>query len=389
MDFAVQRTRRCKLFLPLGRAGHRLRLWKLIVDQPSTINDTIAAMPVEAPLPTRKFHFGLIVSNLNRAVEFYRVLLAAEPARHFGDYARFDVNDPPLVLALHPGPRHSGGALNHVGFRVESSEKLVAIQERLERRGIATQREEGVECCYALQTKFWVPDIDGNLWEIYTLQEDLDQSGFGGDNYGIPPRAAAGQRMVWEHILTSPIPARIPHADGEVSEVILEGTANADLSEENRRAFFSEIRRVLSPGGMVRVHGLVASQEFPGVPQLPGPAAMVRRIPADTETAAELAEAGFVGISHDTFADIRCLGMAGLELRESRIRAVKPAVESTDQRRFVVYLGPQASVTDERGRTFHRGRRTAVDEGNGTLFAQAPYAEHFACLRGSADDGAA
>jgi catechol 2,3-dioxygenase-like lactoylglutathione lyase family enzyme len=339
-------------------------------------------MPVlEAPVAARKFHFGLTVSNLDRAVEFYRVLLDAEPAKHFDDYAKFDVADPPLVLALHPGPRHTGGALNHVGFRVENSAKLVAIQERLERRGIATQREEGVECCYALQTKFWVPDLDGNLWEIYTLHEDLDHSGFGGDNHGMPPRPVGGQHVVWEHFLTSPIPARIPHNDGEVYEVILEGTANADVSPEARREFFAEIHRVLAPAGVVRVHGLVASGQFPGVPNLPGPAAMVRRIPLETETANELATAGFVGISHDTFGDIHCFGMDGLELRESRISAVKPAGGSSDQRHFVVYLGPQASVTDERGQTFHRGRRTVVDEGTWMLFGQPPYAEHFACLR--------
>jgi catechol 2,3-dioxygenase-like lactoylglutathione lyase family enzyme len=337
---------------------------------------------VQDSIDTRKFHFGLTVSNLDRAVEFYRVLLDAEPAKHFGDYAKFDVEDPPLVLALHPGPRHTGGALNHVGFRVENSARLVAIQERLERRGIATQREEGVECCYALQTKFWVPDLDGNLWEIYTLHEDLDHSGFGGDHAGKPPRPANGEsRVVWEHFLTSSVPKRIPHAEGSVDEVTLEGACNADHPAEVRRAFFIEIYRVLTPGGVIRVHGLVANREFPGVPNLPGPAAMVRRIPLETETPTELAAAGFVGVHLDTFGDIHCFGMAGLELRESRISAVKPAADSDRQQRFVVYLGPQAAVMDERGRTFHRGRRTAVGEGTWRLFGQPPYAEHFACLR--------
>src|SRR5690349_19519694 len=99
-------------------------------------------MPSAAPaIDTRRFHFGLTVSNLDRAVDFYRMLLGAEPKKHYDDYAKFDVADPPIVLALHPGARHSGGALNHVGFRVDNSSKLVAIQERLELNGIRTQRE--------------------------------------------------------------------------------------------------------------------------------------------------------------------------------------------------------------------------------------------------------
>jgi hypothetical protein len=86
---------------------------------------------------------------------------------------------------LHPNPQAPGGPLNHVGFRVKTSAALVAVQQRLEMAGIRTQREEGVECCYARQTKFWVPDADRNLWEIYTLEEDLNHAGFGGDGAGM------------------------------------------------------------------------------------------------------------------------------------------------------------------------------------------------------------
>ncbi len=32
----------------------------------------------------RKFHFGLTVSDLSRSVDFYRILLGAEPVKHAG-----------------------------------------------------------------------------------------------------------------------------------------------------------------------------------------------------------------------------------------------------------------------------------------------------------------
>src|SRR5688572_8666762 len=134
--------------------------------------------------PSRRFHFGLTVADLGRAIDFYRVLLGADPIAFFRDYAEFDVIDPPVVLSLAPGVAASSGALNHVGFRVADSAALVAVQERLEANGIATQREEGVACCYSKQTKFWVSDADRNLWEIYTIHEDLDHAGFGGDGNG-------------------------------------------------------------------------------------------------------------------------------------------------------------------------------------------------------------
>jgi len=351
-------------------------------------------MPVDAaPAPAidaRKFHFGLTVSNLERAVGFYRMLLGMEPKKHYDDYAKFEVEDPPIVLALHPGSRHSGGALNHVGFRVESSEKLVAIQERLEMNGIRTQREEGVECCYALQTKFWVPDLDGNLWEIYALHEDLDHSGFGGENSGMPPRPkTAADRVVWEHFLTSPVPETIPHADGAVDEVVLEGACNAPLDDGQRQAFLDEVFRVLAPGGSVRIHGLVANRPFPGVPQLPGPAAMVKRIPEETEPADELLRAGFTAIQYDGFGDIHCFDVEGLKLHELRLSARKPAADEQGPRRFVVYLGPMQSVTDDRGRIYPRGERVTVDEPTWMMFREPPFTESFSCLRCAVDEDVA
>src|SRR5579884_2828793 len=101
--------------------------------------------------PAIRFHLSLNVSNLERSIAFYRILFGCEPAKRRPDYAKFELNDPPLVLSLEPTPRGEGGALNHLGFRMPDSAALVLVQRRLEQAGIHTQREEGVECCYARQ----------------------------------------------------------------------------------------------------------------------------------------------------------------------------------------------------------------------------------------------
>lgn len=330
----------------------------------------------------RKFHFGLNVTDLDRSVEFYRVLFGVPPLKHFADYAKFEVADPPLVLALHPNPQTPGGALNHVGFRVKSSDALVTVQHRLELAGIRTQREDGVECCYARQTKFWVPDADRNLWEIYTLEEDLDHSGFGGDGAGMPqtPKSAHAS-VTWSHLLTAPLPEQIPHDDQSVAEVHLEGTFNLQLTADRRRDLIAEIHRVLRPGGMVSVHGLVADKPFPGKPALPGPAALVQYIPVETEAHEELSKAGFVGLNFDKLGDIHCFQAGGVELREMRFTAVKPLSSASDEERFVLYRGPLLQVTDELGNVYPRGVRVRVDEATWALFHQPQYAEHFTCFR--------
>src|SRR5262245_48339350 len=122
-----------------------------------------------------RFHASLNVSDLARSVGFYRVLFDLEPARQRADYAKFELEHPPLVLSLIPGRPVAGGNLNHVGLRVSSAEQLVRIQHRLEAAGIRTQREEGVECCHSTQTKFWVHDPDHTLWEIYILHESDEE----------------------------------------------------------------------------------------------------------------------------------------------------------------------------------------------------------------------
>src|SRR5437899_2133205 len=127
--------------------------------------------------PVVRFHLSLNITNLEQSVAFYRILFGMEPAKLRSDYAKFEPHNPPLVLSLEPNGRSGPGTLNHLGIRLADAPTLVAMQERLERAGIKSQREEGVECCYAKQTKFWVTDPDGTLWELYVLEEDIDHRG--------------------------------------------------------------------------------------------------------------------------------------------------------------------------------------------------------------------
>jgi catechol 2,3-dioxygenase-like lactoylglutathione lyase family enzyme len=131
----------------------------------------------------RKFHTSLNVSDLSRSVAFYRELFGVEPAKVFDDYAKFEVADPPIVLSLTPKAPVANGHLNHAGIRVLGPDELVQAQARLERAGFPTRREDGVECCYALQTKFWVSDPDGLLWELYVFHDDIEHHGHGSETH--------------------------------------------------------------------------------------------------------------------------------------------------------------------------------------------------------------
>lgn len=316
-------------------------------------------------LPTAaatRFHLSLNVSDLPRSIAFYRVLFGLAPAKVRADYAKFELDDPPVVLSLEPAAPGAGGPLNHLGFRLADSAGLVAMQERLAREGIETQREDGVECCYARQTKFWVHDPDRTLWEVYTFEGDIEHRGEGQAHEKVlPPVAAKAAPVVFEHRLGQPVPPRLEFADGSVDEVRLRGSYNVPVSDDDSRRLLTEARRVLKPGGRVFAHTLVAERALSGPPELTGAAAYVKHTPTEGEIVARLEEAGFVGGRLVKYDAGPCFVRQGVGLREQQLEAFQPTTAGKTV--SVLYKGPFAKVTDDRGLVYPRGQRVTVDAG--------------------------
>jgi catechol 2,3-dioxygenase-like lactoylglutathione lyase family enzyme len=132
--------------------------------------------PVEA-MQSIRFHASLNVSELGRSIEFYSALFGRGPTKAYDDYAKFEVDVPPLVLSLKPRRACAGGPLNHLGLRLTSVDQLEAIFERLRAVGARIGRQDDVKCCYALQTKLWITDPDETLWEVYVLHDDVPDWG--------------------------------------------------------------------------------------------------------------------------------------------------------------------------------------------------------------------
>jgi SAM-dependent methyltransferase len=266
------------------------------------------------------------------------------------------------VLSLEPTARPTGGPLNHLGFRMPDTQSLVAVQERLERAGVRTNREEGVECCYARQTKFWVTDPEGTLWEVYTFEGDLDHRGEGQALEVMLPngKPAVAEPVVWEHRLGQPVPERVPLADGSADEVRLRGSFNVPLAGSERQRLMSETLRVLKPGGRVFVHTLVAERPLPAEPGLSGPAAAVRHTPAEDEPVRLLADFGMGRVRLLKFDAKPCFVRHGVGMREQQLEGYKPAAANGAPEVEVVYKGPFAKVEGEDGRVYPRGIRVRI-----------------------------
>ena len=122
-----------------------------------------------------KAHISINVSNVERSIEFYRKMLGIEPSKVRAGYAKFDMRNPPLNLAMNEvalGAEGKVSRLSHLGIQVGSTEDVLAMRERWTAAGLTTRDEMQTSCCYAMQDKSWVADPDGNQWEVFVVLED-------------------------------------------------------------------------------------------------------------------------------------------------------------------------------------------------------------------------
>lgn len=120
-----------------------------------------------------RVQLAINVSDVDAAVAFYSNLFGAQPAKRRPGYANFAIAEPPLKLVLIEGGGVPG-ALNHLGVEVEDAGRVQEAITTFVEKGLATDVEEGVTCCYAVQDKVWVTDPDGARWEIYTVLSDAE-----------------------------------------------------------------------------------------------------------------------------------------------------------------------------------------------------------------------
>lgn len=123
-----------------------------------------------------RIHIALAVGSLERSVAFYTTLFGQGPTKARPRYAKFEVAEPPVNLALNEvgsvtGPNHP---VAHFGIQVKSTAAVGEVAARLRAAGLGTAAEDNVTCCYAVQNKVWATDPDGNKWEVYVV---LDNDG--------------------------------------------------------------------------------------------------------------------------------------------------------------------------------------------------------------------
>lgn len=120
-------------------------------------------------------HMSLYVSDLEKSLAFYSAFLGSAPTKVKPKYAKFNLEDPQLVLSLVENAERTQSGFGHLGIVVADTESVTQWMNLAQDRGVQIALvEQGTRCCYAKQDKFWVKDPDGVQWEIYTVHEDSE-----------------------------------------------------------------------------------------------------------------------------------------------------------------------------------------------------------------------
>jgi SAM-dependent methyltransferase len=148
---------------------------------------------------------------------------------------------------------------------------------------------------------------------------------------------------------------------------------------EDKAGLFSELHRVLKPGGRAVIADIVSDEDVPlhlqADPALwSGCVSGAFREDAFLEA---FEAAGFHGIEILERQEEPWQVVEGIEFRSLTVQAFKGEDgPGLDRGHAVIYRGPFSAVRDDDGHVLHRGRRMAVSEKSFRRFTQSPYRDH-------------
>ena len=124
----------------------------------------------------KRLHVHISVDDLTKTKRFYSALFGQAPSVDKDDYAKWEVDDPRVNLAVSQrGARPAG--LNHLGIQAETEAELADLHDRLAGADQAMLDENDAHCCYARGDKHWTTDPSDVVWEMFHTMEQAQTFG--------------------------------------------------------------------------------------------------------------------------------------------------------------------------------------------------------------------
>ncbi|HZI93705.1 MAG TPA: methyltransferase domain-containing protein [Patescibacteria group bacterium] len=166
-------------------------------------------------------------------------------------------------------------------------------------------------------------------------------------------------------------------ADASIDIVISNCVLNL-VRESDRRSLLQEIFRVLRVGGRLAICDIVSDESVPdrlkADPELWS--GCVSGAFQEGELLSEMEQAGFHGITLDTWSEQPFRVVEGIEFRAVTVTARKGKQGvCLDANQAVIYKGPWKQVEDDDHHVLRRGERSAVCAKTYRILTDAPYAD--------------
>lgn len=182
-----------------------------------------------------------------------------------------------------------------------------------------------------------------------------------------------------------------PMIEDESIDAIVSNCVLNLVDADKKRLMFSELFRVLKPGGRAIISDIVSDQsvteEMKQDPELWS--GCLSGAMTESEFLEAFEAAGFYGIRFRKF-DVEPWRTIGVVVfRSVTVEAFKGASGGEGETAFeAIYQGPFKSVEDEGGRVWKRGKRCPIDEAAFRRLQASPYQDSFTFIGGSLETAA-
>lgn len=156
------------------------------------------------------------------------------------------------------------------------------------------------------------------------------------------------------------------------------------VNPSDRDQLFSEIHRVLRPGGLAAISDIVSDEDVPESMQRDGElwSGCISGAWREDLFAQRFLDAGFYGMTIDKRQAEPWQVVDGIEFRSVTLLAYKNHDEPCyDRKQAVIYKGPFSEVKDDEGHTYYRGQRMAICDRTFRWLQESPFREQFEFLQ--------
>ncbi|MCA9054691.1 MAG: methyltransferase domain-containing protein [Planctomycetaceae bacterium] len=288
-----------------------------------------------------------------------------------GDPSPF-VREGETVLDLGSG----GGKLCYILAQVVGSQgRIIGVDCNTEMLALARKHQQTVS------DRLGYDNVDFRYGLIQDLQLDLDRMGAELSQHPVGSAADWLEVRTLEERLRREAPLV---ADDSVDCVVSNCVLNL-VRQRDRRQLFSEIFRVLRPGGRAAISDIVSDGDVPEEMQQDGTlwSGCISGAFREDRFLEAFAQTGFHGIQIVRRQSEPWQTVGGIEFRSVTVVAYKgePA-PSPERTATVIYHGPFSQVVDDAGNVYPRGQRIAASESTRQRLQREPYAGSFSIVDG-------